>query len=85
MTVDELVKYIGMYNPMNGSPIVEVLYEIQVHHVTLYFLVDHTNFRLTFYESELRNYSKGYIKSLFDDICEKMRSGELVDYNANNS
>lgn len=82
MTVDELIKYIGMYNPMHGSPIVEVMYEIRVKHVTLYFFVDRTNFRLTFYESELKNYTKEYIRSLFDTICDKIKKGELVDYNS---
>lgn len=84
MEVHELIKYIQMYNPMHGNPIKDVYYEISINHVSLYFFVNHTNFRITFYETELRNYTKEYIKSLFDDICEKLNKGELVDYNAVN-
>lgn len=77
MTVAELVTYIGMYNPMHGGVVRDLYYDMHCRQVTLYFRYAQYNFRITFLEDELAKYDKAYVKSIFDDILEKLRKGEV--------
>lgn len=78
MTVAELVTYIGMYNPMHGNVVRDLYYDIHCNLITLYFrYAPDRNFRISLHEEELAKCEKAYVKTMFDDILEKLRKGEI--------